>query len=145
MAVAVKNDFDAIVIGGGFYGTIISIYLSQHKKLNNILILEHENELMQRSSLINQARVHNGYHYPRSFSTAYRSRVNFPKFVSAWGKAIKKDFNRHLTTKKHLFNVDSVQVINKNSSNQSIQSNVIENPYDCENCGKKYRDKSGLW
>ena len=32
MAVAVKNDFDAIVIGGGFYGTIISIYLSQHKK-----------------------------------------------------------------------------------------------------------------
>jgi len=93
MAVAVKNDFDAIVIGGGFYGTIISIYLSQHKKLNNILILEHENELMQRSSLINQARVHNGYHYPRSFSTAYRSRVNFPKFVSAWGKAIKKDFN----------------------------------------------------
>ena len=58
---------------------------------------------------------------------------------------IKKDFNRHLTTKKHLLNVDSVQVINKNSSNQSMQSNVIENPYDCENCGKSYRDKSGLW
>ena len=39
MAVAVKNDFDAIVIGGGFYGTIISIYLSQHKKLNMINFL----------------------------------------------------------------------------------------------------------
>ena len=28
----------------------------------------------------NQARVHNGYHYPRCFLTALRSHVNYPRF-----------------------------------------------------------------
>jgi len=102
MAVVSDNDFDAIVIGGGFYGAIISIYLSQHKKLKKILIVESEHDLMLRSSATNQARVHNGYHYPRSFSTAYRSRVNFPKFVDSWKKSVKSDFtNIYAVAKKN--------------------------------------------
>ena len=102
MAVVKNNYFDAIVIGGGFYGCIISIYLSQHKKLKKILIIESENDLMLRSSAINQARVHNGYHYPRSFSTAYRSRINFPKFVEIWQRSVKSDFtNIYAVAKKN--------------------------------------------
>ena len=46
----------------------------------------------------------------------------------------KNDFNRHNKTKKHLFNA---------SQCFSIQ-NTQKNSYEC-NCGKIYKDNSGLW
>lgn len=47
--------------------------------MDRILIIEKDCDLMQRASYGNQAKVHNGYHYPRSILTARRSRVNFSK------------------------------------------------------------------
>lgn len=84
--------FDAIVVGGGFYGSAIAIYLAQQRRFGRVLLVERERELLVRASYHNQARVHNGYHYPRSFTTAYRSRVNLPRFVRDWPAAVKKDF-----------------------------------------------------
>ena len=86
------NYFDVVVIGAGFYGSLISIYLNKYKKINKILLLEKEPEIMNRSSSRNQARIHNGYHYPRSFMTANRSHQNFSRFVSDWISSVKKDF-----------------------------------------------------
>jgi hypothetical protein len=49
---------------------------------------------MLRASYNNQARVHNGYHYPRSFTTAYRSRANFPLFARDWPEAVESKFTK---------------------------------------------------
>jgi len=84
--------FDAVVIGGGFYGATIAIYLARERGLKKIVLMEREAALLQRASYNNQARVHNGYHYPRSFTTAYRSRINLPRFVQDWPQAVKTDF-----------------------------------------------------
>lgn len=83
---------DAMIIGGGFYGAAIAIYLAKQRGMKNVLLVEREHALMQRASYNNQARVHNGYHYPRSFTTAYRSRVNFPNFIRDWSSAVHQDF-----------------------------------------------------
>ena len=83
----------AVVIGGGFYGVNIALYLAQKDK-GQVILLERENSLLSRASYHNQARVHNGYHYPRSFTTAYRSRINLPRFVEDWPSAVKKDFTK---------------------------------------------------
>lgn len=88
------TDCDAVVIGGGFYGAAIAIYLAKQRGFRRIRLIERESALMQRASYNNQARVHNGYHYPRSFTTAYRSRVNLPRFVSDWPEAVKQDFTK---------------------------------------------------
>jgi len=85
---------DALIIGGGFYGAAIAVYLARQRGLRHIVLVEREAALMQRASFNNQARVHNGYHYPRSFTTAYRSRVNLPRFVSDWPAIIKQDFTK---------------------------------------------------
>lgn len=61
---------DAIIIGGGFYGAAIAIYLAKERGLKRIMLIEREPALLKRASYNNQARVHNGYHYPRSFTTA---------------------------------------------------------------------------
>lgn len=86
--------YDAIIIGGGFYGCSIAIYLSQVRGFKNILIIEQEAQIMQRASYTNQARIHNGYHYPRSFTTAYRSRINLPRFIKQWPEAVVDDFEK---------------------------------------------------
>jgi glycine/D-amino acid oxidase-like deaminating enzyme len=83
---------DAVVIGGGFYGSAIAIYLAKTRGLRRVILLERESKLLARASYNNQARAHNGYHYPRSFTTAFRSRVNLPRFVRNWPNAIKQDF-----------------------------------------------------
>ncbi len=85
---------DAIIIGGGFYGAAIAIYLAKQRGLKRIILIEREQALLTRASYNNQARVHNGYHYPRSFTTAYRSRVNLPNFVRDWPDAVKQDFTK---------------------------------------------------
>lgn len=85
---------DAVIIGGGFYGAAIGIYLAKQRGLKRIVLVEREPALLTRASYNNQARVHNGYHYPRSFTTAYRSRVNLPKFVCDWPEAVTQDFTK---------------------------------------------------
>jgi glycine/D-amino acid oxidase-like deaminating enzyme len=85
---------DAVVIGGGFYGAVIAVYLARQRGFKRIVLIEREPALLLRASYNNQARVHNGYHYPRSFTTAYRSRVNLPGFVRDWSEAVRQDFTQ---------------------------------------------------
>ena len=86
--------WDAVVIGGGFYGVAIAAYLSRIQQLPRILLVEQESKLMTRASYNNQARVNNGYHYPRSFTTAYRSRINMPQFSNDWPDIVYRDFTK---------------------------------------------------
>lgn len=85
---------DVVVIGGGFYGAAIAIYMAKQRGFKRIVLVERESAILTRASYNNQARVHNGYHYPRSFVTAYRSRINLPKFVRDWPLAVHKDFTK---------------------------------------------------
>lgn len=89
-----EDTADAVVIGGGFYGAAIAIFLARRFGLRKVVLLEQESALLSRASYNNQARVHNGYHYPRSFTTAFRSRVNLPRFVRDWPEVVKTDFTK---------------------------------------------------
>lgn len=80
----------AIVIGGGFYGAHLALMLREQGR--SVLLLEQENALMERASRRNQARVHGGYHYPRSLMTAFRSRVNYPRFIDDFRECIFGSF-----------------------------------------------------
>ena len=83
---------DALVIGGGFYGLYLAEQLAA--RFPRVLLCERSAGLMQRASYSNQARVHNGYHYPRSVLTALRSRVNFPRFVDEFRPAVDATFTK---------------------------------------------------
>ena len=63
--------FDRIIIGAGLYGLYAALFCGRMKQ--KILVLEKDPEPFMRASYINQARVHQGYHYPRSLSTALKS------------------------------------------------------------------------
>jgi glycine/D-amino acid oxidase-like deaminating enzyme len=84
------NRYGTAVIGGGFYGCFIAAFLSEAGQ--TVVVLEKEDSLLKRASYSNQARVHNGYHYPRNLVTAARSRANFPRFVNEFRSCIDDSF-----------------------------------------------------
>ncbi len=88
-----KADLDALVIGGGFFGCRIAQHLRGF--LDRVLVVEQEPDLLQRASYNNQARVHQGYHYPRSLLTAIRSRVNFGRFVEEYPQCVHGAFQKY--------------------------------------------------
>lgn len=85
---------DALVVGGGFFGAAIACHLTRERGLRRVVVVEREANLLARASFANQARVHNGYHYPRSFTTAFRSRVNLPWFLRDYPDAVRRDFTK---------------------------------------------------
>ncbi len=84
--------YDAIIIGGGFYGTAIAAYLANRRGLVKIALIEREQKLFARASYHNQARIHAGAHYPRSLATAFRSQINFPHFIKDYRGAVQDGF-----------------------------------------------------
>lgn len=82
----ILRKYDVVVIGGGFYGCMLAIHFRKYFK--NIALIEKEKDLLTRASYNNQARIHNGYHYPRSFITALRSHNNYSVFKKNFRKAI---------------------------------------------------------
>jgi len=86
-------DCDAVVVGGGFFGASLAHHLALERGLR-VIVFEREAELLRRASYANQARVHNGYHYPRSLLTALRCLINFPRFISDFGDCIVEDFEK---------------------------------------------------
>jgi glycine/D-amino acid oxidase-like deaminating enzyme len=82
--------FDAVVFGGGFYGARLALALSARNA--RVLLVEREPALLRRASLLNQARVHAGYHYPRSILTSLRSRRNSVRFITEYADCIEDRF-----------------------------------------------------
>ena len=70
--------YDKIILGAGLYG----LYAAQRCGAagQRVLVLERDPAPFMRATYINQARVHMGYHYPRSYSTAIKSAHYFARF-----------------------------------------------------------------
>lgn len=80
------------VIGAGLYGRYIANMYAEYGHGVTVFALEDCLDFDQSSrncaSLINQARVHNGYHYPRSLATAKQSSRNYNRFKEDFKEAL---------------------------------------------------------
>ena len=101
------KEFDKIIIGAGLYGLYSALYCCRNKQ--KVLIIECENAPFKRATLINQARVHLGYHYPRSISTALRSVRYFEKFNRDFDFCINRDFDQIYATSENYSWTDAEQ------------------------------------
>lgn len=82
--------YDYVVIGGGFYGCCLALYL--RSIAGRVLLVEAGPQLMDRASRVNQARVHTGFHYPRSAATAVKSMLLHRRFLRDFPEAVVGDF-----------------------------------------------------
>ncbi len=124
--------YDKIIIGAGLYGLYAGMISA--KKGEKVLILEKDQEAFMRATYINQARVHLGYHYPRSLSTAQSTAKYFDKFINQFPECIEKDFDQIYATSTHFSWTDGKE-FKKFSQNANIP---------CEEVAKEDYFKQGM-
>lgn len=90
---------DKLIIGAGLYGLYSALYCA--RKGQQVTVLEIEAAPFTRATYVNQARVHMGYHYPRSLATAMKSAGYFKRFVEDYGFCIRSDFKQVYATARH--------------------------------------------
>ncbi len=88
--------YDKIIIGAGIYGLYSALFCG--KRGEKILVIEQDSEAFKRATYINQARVHMGYHYPRSLSTAAKSAKYFERFHKAYSFSELTQFDQIYAT-----------------------------------------------
>lgn len=88
--------YDKIIIGAGLYGLYSALFCA--KLGQTVLVLECDDVAFKRATYINQARVHMGYHYPRSISTAVKSRGYFDRFNEDYGFCVHSEFDQVYAT-----------------------------------------------
>ncbi|MGY1602677.1 FAD-dependent oxidoreductase [Geodermatophilus sp. SYSU D00815] len=87
---ATDGSAGVVVIGGGFYGSSLAAHLAREG--SRVTLLEARADLLGGASYFNQARVHGGYHYPRSLRTAGRSQASYTSFMARYEGCVVDDF-----------------------------------------------------
>lgn len=136
-----KNDVSVLIIGGGFYGCCLALCL--RSITDSIAVIEAGDQIMTRASRVNQARVHTGFHYPRSMLTAVKSMVLHRRFAEEFPQAVVSDFRMLYGVARHGSRVPVARFwrmfhemgapIQRASASQSALFNpdLVEAVFDC--------------
>lgn len=110
--------FDKIIIGGGLYGLYSALFCG--KRGEKVVVLEYDAAPFKRATYINQARVHMGYHYPRSYSTAIKSAYYFERFCNDYDFCIHSKFDQVYATSSNFSwsNAEQFRIFCKNAGIQ---------------------------
>lgn len=100
---------DKIIIGAGLYGLYAAKYCADRGE--KVVVLECEPAPFCRATYINQARVHMGYHYPRSLTTAMKSAGYFRRFCEDFDFCIEKSFRQIYATSRNFSWTDAEQFV----------------------------------
>jgi glycine/D-amino acid oxidase-like deaminating enzyme len=143
-----RPDTEYVVIGGGFYGCCLALFLRSISQ--RVLLIEAGEVLLGRASRVNQARVHTGFHYPRSALTAVKSMILHERFARDFPQAVRDDFQmlyaiarrRSKVSAKRFFRMfrDLGAPIAPASSVQSalFDSDLIEEAFACREMAFDY-------
>lgn len=86
------REYDRLVVGAGVFGLFAAGLLAARGL--SVGIVDVDRGRVMRASLVNQARVHNGYHYPRSAYTALRSASYYDRFIRDFPQAMNQRFTK---------------------------------------------------
>ena len=91
--------YDFVVIGGGLFGSYAALHCARLGL--KVCLIERENALFKKASVVNQARLHAGYHYPRSVATARMSDDNKARFTADHKDMVYSNFEKYYAIDKH--------------------------------------------
>lgn len=83
---------DRLIVGAGVFGLYAAHLLTARGM--DVAVVDLDDRQVMRASLVNQARVHNGYHYPRSAYTALQSSAYYSRFVRDFAPAMNGRFTK---------------------------------------------------
>ena len=100
-----------LVIGAGWYGCHIGLYLKELG--HNVVIYEKENKIFSSASGYNQFRLHRGFHYPRTSDTITEIKRNYERFVKKYKSFVYYPKNNYycIAKKKSLIDAKTYELI----------------------------------
>jgi hypothetical protein len=92
MTKSINRHYDRVIVGAGIFG-LHAARIWAEKGLT-VAIIDAEVAPMMRASYVNQARLHYGYHYPRSLTTALSSIMYYDRFREDFADCINAAFTK---------------------------------------------------
>ena len=102
-------DNNTIIIGGGLFGLTTAIVLAENGI--NVTVLEKNMDILKEASLVNQNRIHYGYHYPRSKETGKESLEGVDAFLKYYGDCICDSFIKYYAISKNNSHINANEFI----------------------------------
>jgi len=85
-------DVDQVVLGAGFFGMVAADLAARRGR--SVLVVDPEPVPLTRASFANQARIHLGYHYPRSLGTALQAIEHRDRFQRDYADCVNDRFTK---------------------------------------------------
>lgn len=125
------------IIGGGFYGIMASLEVAKNDYVKEVDLFEKGRSLINAAGKFNQARLHLGFHYPRSQETILQSKSGFNLYKERFPnvtKSIKK--NVYLIREDGLTGIDEyLMTMRRNKLNfQNIDISETSFKYKFDGC-----------
>ena len=93
-----NKHYDLAVLGAGIFGVYSALHFSRLGM--RVILIDEESDPWSKASLVNQARVHTGYHYPRSHKTALMAVDNKQRFIEEHDFAIDSTYQCYYAVDK---------------------------------------------
>lgn len=87
------------IVGAGIFGCEIALSLSYSG--HEVDLFESNSEILSGASMVNQARIHTGMHYPRDFETAKNSFDAHDRFVRKYPAPITFSLDQYYAVASH--------------------------------------------
>ena len=107
------------IIGAGWFGCYIAYDLINSGY--DINIFEKQDKIFKGASGFNQNRLHQGFHYPRSYNTIKESKNGYKKFLKTFPSLVEK-INKNL----YLIAKDKKNLIDFDIYKQILKSNGLD-------------------
>ncbi len=88
-----SRDFDFVIVGAGIFGAYAALFLASRGL--KVALIDRETEMWSKASVVNQARLHFGYHYPRSISTAMLADSHRERFLNDHRAFVNYSFTKY--------------------------------------------------
>ena len=86
-----SEKFDLVIFGAGIFGLYAALHFDRLGQ--KVALVDTEEDIWRKASAVNQARVHTGYHYPRSIKTARMALENRTRFLREHDYAINQRYS----------------------------------------------------
>jgi len=114
------------VVGGGIFGITAAFKLAELE--HKIDLFEMNGEILSCASMVNQFRMHRGYHYPRSKETAIQTKEGFESFRKFYGECLLENFGHYYCIAKKGSLTSPEQFI-KFCKDLNLEYEVVEPPH----------------
>lgn len=102
---------DLLVVGGGLFGAHAALYFAAQGRRVMLVEREGRSSRWAKASLVNQARMHSGHHYPRSIRTALMAHEHRERFEREHRDIINGQFTAYYGIEKYGSLTDAQQFV----------------------------------